>query len=159
MTQIKYEKGDATDPQGEGKKLIIHITNNIGRWGAGFVLAISKRWAEPEMSYRSLQNYTLGEIQIIPVEDNLSICNMIAQEGVGWKDGQPPIRYEALRSCLKKVAQYCSENGYSIVGPRLGAGLSGGKWELIEQILEEELCPKNIDVMIYDLPDAYKNYP
>jgi len=32
---IKYIKGDATNPAGEGNKLIVHICNDIGGWGKG----------------------------------------------------------------------------------------------------------------------------
>ena len=45
---IKYVIGDATQPVGEGEKLILHIVNDSNRWGAGFVLSLSKRWKEPE---------------------------------------------------------------------------------------------------------------
>jgi hypothetical protein len=41
--QIQYIAGDATAPIGDGNKIIAHVCNDIGAWGAGFVLAISKR--------------------------------------------------------------------------------------------------------------------
>jgi hypothetical protein len=44
MAMIYYAKGDASKPIGAGPKMICHITNNRGGWGAGFVLALSKRW-------------------------------------------------------------------------------------------------------------------
>lgn len=46
--EIKYLKGDATQPLVSGNKIIVHVCNDIGAWGKGFVLAISKRWAQPE---------------------------------------------------------------------------------------------------------------
>ena len=45
---IQYLKGDATAPKTHGKKIIVHVCNDIGKWGKGFVLAISKRWKEPQ---------------------------------------------------------------------------------------------------------------
>jgi O-acetyl-ADP-ribose deacetylase (regulator of RNase III) len=48
MQAINYIKGDATAPISKGEKIICHICNDIGGWGKGFVLAISKRWKEPE---------------------------------------------------------------------------------------------------------------
>ena len=33
IKHIKYVKGDATEPIGEGNKLIVHICNNVGKWG------------------------------------------------------------------------------------------------------------------------------
>ena len=50
MKEINYIKGDATNPQISGNKIIVHICNDIGGWGKGFVLAISNKWKEPEKS-------------------------------------------------------------------------------------------------------------
>lgn len=70
--QIKYLKGDATKPIGEGNKVIVHVCNDVGGWGRGFVLALSKRWAEPERKYRewakSGDKFELGEVQFVQVE-------------------------------------------------------------------------------------------
>ena len=40
---IQFITGDATAPIGKGNRIIAHVCNDIGAWGAGFVLAISKR--------------------------------------------------------------------------------------------------------------------
>jgi len=160
---LKYRKGDATQPQSGGFNYIIHICNNLPGWGKGFVLALSKRWKKPEEQYRLwarsrvLDNipFKLGEIQIVPVQSDCSVINMIAQEGIETKivDGVevPPIRYEALRSCLNKVAKEVKDNAGMVCGPRFGAGLSGGDWNVIEQMIDEILIEKGINVTIYDL--------
>jgi len=51
-TDIHYLIGDATKPDVAGNKIIAHICNDVGGWGKGFVLAISKSWPEPERKYR-----------------------------------------------------------------------------------------------------------
>ena len=38
MATIHYIKGDATQPQAKGNKVIAHICNDLGGWGKGFVL-------------------------------------------------------------------------------------------------------------------------
>lgn len=53
MSSITYIKGDATCPQAKGTKIICHVCNDIGGWGKGFVLAISRRWEQPEAEYRA----------------------------------------------------------------------------------------------------------
>ncbi len=50
---ITYLKGDATSPQANGVKLIVHVCNDRGGWGKGFVVAIPKRWPEPEEADRT----------------------------------------------------------------------------------------------------------
>lgn len=49
---IQYTTGDATQPLADGAKIICHVCNDIGGWGAGFVVALSRKWSEPERAYR-----------------------------------------------------------------------------------------------------------
>lgn len=71
---IEYRTGDATAPVGTGPKIIVHVCNDIGAWGRGFVMAISKRWSEPERRYRAWhrgegqQPFALGEVQFVEEE-------------------------------------------------------------------------------------------
>lgn len=156
MEKIKYLKGDATRPEGNGNKIIVHICNDIGGWGKGFVMAISNRWQEPERQYRdwfkSKTNFELGEIQFVKVEENLWIANMIAQHKINKdQNGNAPIRYEALREGLNKVVEFALSNNASVHMPRIGCGLAGGKWEIVEPILVETLCQNNIEITVYDV--------
>jgi hypothetical protein len=45
--------GDATAPAGSGPRVIVHVCNDVGKWGRGFVLALSRKWAEPERRERA----------------------------------------------------------------------------------------------------------
>src|SRR5690242_12408712 len=105
--QIHYLKGDATQPQGDGAKIITHICNDSGGWGKGFVLAISKRWKQPEVQYRqwydSKRNFQLGEVQFVQVEADLTSANIIGQPKTSPTNGVPPIRDEAVRTGLQQV--------------------------------------------------------
>lgn len=50
---IRYIKGDATRPFIEdGDRYICHICNNVGKWGAGFVLSVNNRWMKPKLEYQ-----------------------------------------------------------------------------------------------------------
>lgn len=148
MIEINYVKGDATKPIGDGNKIIPHCCNDENRWGAGFVLAISKRWYAPELAYRKRKNYNLGDVDFIRVENDIIIANMIAQKGIKCdENGIPPIRYDALRTALIEVNQHAILTGSSIHAPRFGAGLAGGDWNIIESIIKEVIT---VPVTIYD---------
>lgn len=113
---IRYVTGDATAPQGDGPKVIAHVCNDAGGWGAGFVLALSRRWNAPEAGYRRWWEATLtrrtdyplrlGNTLYVAVEPPIVVANMVAQEGFG-QDGRPPLRYAHLHACLADVALYC----------------------------------------------------
>lgn len=155
MSKINYLKGDATQPVGLGVKIIVHVCNDIGAWGAGFVLAISKKWSSPKKHYKNWfvnqNDFNLGEVQFVDVEDDIIVANLIGQKGVRNKKNLRPIRYEAVESGLIKVVKYASENECSIHMPRIGCGLAGGSWSVIESIIEKTLVSNNLDVFVYDL--------
>lgn len=153
---IHYLKGDATSPQAKGNKIICHVCNDLGGWGKGFVLAISKRWKEPEKNYRdwhrhrAQNDFALGAVRFVPVETYITIANMVAQRGIKTGSKGVPIRYEAVRACLEQVADYAKQHQASLHMPRIGCGLAGGKWEQIEPIIMETLCQQGLEVYVYD---------
>ena len=124
--------------------------------GKGFVLAISKRWREPEEAYRSAfasqHAPGLGNVQFIRVSDRITVANLIGQHGVRSlrSEAAPPIRYPAIRDGLTKVAEFAQAHGASVAMPRIGCGLAGGRWEEIEPIIEDTLCKQGISVSVYD---------
>ena len=173
---IHYLKGDATQPVGEGPKILAHICNDIGGWGAGFVVAISKRWPQPEEAYRAWakgrfrpkpgcaiigpQTFSLGSVQFVTVTEDLAVANMIAQRGYGPRGNDlhrtddhdpngPPIRYDALALCLKGVQSAAEKLDASVHMPRIGCGLAGGRWDQVEPIVSKML--DGLDVYVYDL--------
>ena len=157
MNTIKYLKGDATSPQANGIRIIAHISNDIGGWGKGFVLAISGRWPGPEKAYRlwhrerAKNDFALGNIQVVQVEPYIYVANMIGQRGI--KTGRStgvPVRYEAIEACLEKLVTEAKELNASVHMPRIGCGLSGGKWEKIEPLINNTLIANGIDVYVYD---------
>jgi len=155
MNNIEYIKGDATKPAAVGNKIIVHVCNDVGGWGKGFVLAISRRWQEPEKAYREWfkrkTGFGLGEVQFIKVEEDLWIANLIGQHRLNRdEDGNAPIRYEAIERGLAKVAQFAKEIDASIHMPRIGCGLAGGSWDRIEPIIMEALSAYDIAVTVYD---------
>jgi O-acetyl-ADP-ribose deacetylase (regulator of RNase III) len=157
---IQYLKGDATAPQAKGPKLIVHIVNTLGGWGSGFVLAISKRWSEPEAAYRKWYKdksygnppvkFELGAIQLVQVKLDTTVVNMVAQQGIGTGSNGPPIRYDALEKCLASVAEWAQKSGASVHAPRIGCALAGGRWREVEPILQRTLIKNEVSVTIYD---------
>jgi O-acetyl-ADP-ribose deacetylase (regulator of RNase III) len=151
MKPINYLVGDATKPSCSGPKIIAHCCKNLSLWGAGFVLAISKRWALPEREYKNLKEYKLGSVQYVKVENDIRIANIIGQEGVSFKNGIPPIRYDAIKIGFEDIALFSAQTKSSIHMPRLGCGLAGGKWEIIENLITTIFCGNDIEVYVYDL--------
>jgi len=153
---ITYRKGDATAPEADGERILCHVCNDAGGWGKGFVLAISRRWKEPEAEYRAWHaegdagGFRLGAVRLVRVEPALLVANMIAQRGVRPTNGVPPIRYDALRECLSALAEHATALRASVHMPRIGCGLAGGSWPDVESIVESTLLAAGIAVVVYD---------
>ena len=153
--EIKYVKGDATQPIGQGNKIIVHVCNDVGGWGKGFVMAISKRWKEPETKYREWskdgRGFELGEVQFVHVETTVWVANLIGQRDLKHgNDGTPPIRYEAIRRGLASVSEFAGQINGSVHMPRIGCGLAGGTWDQVEPLITHALTGTGIETVVYD---------
>lgn len=153
---IHYLKADATVPQAEGNIVIAHICNDIGAWGKGFVLALSKRWKYPEKQYKQWykegEDFALGEVQFVSVEEKIWVANLIGQHNIyNDENGDPHIRYEAVKRGLQIITDFAYEINAKVQMPRIGCGLAGGSWDRIEKLIRQTLLRKNIEVFVCDL--------
>lgn len=162
---ITYIVGDATKPAIPGNKIIAHVNNDIGGWGRGFALSMSRQWPKAEQSYRRWYQeqgsddwppFKLGETVFVPVADDTYVANMIGQHGILVKDdGTPPIRYGALEECLRDVEKFARDWDHaSIHMPRIGCGLAGGEWSEVEKILDRVFYATEVYVYDFNTGDA-----
>ena len=132
---IQYRIGDATIPHAK-KTVIAHICNDENIWEAGFVLALSKRYPQAKEAYLNA-SLKLGDVQWIEVDENVMVANMIAQKGVLSHDNPHPIDYHALDICLEKVFTQAKKSDYTVQMPKIGVGLAGGRWDIIEPLITQ----------------------
>ncbi|MFE2411302.1 macro domain-containing protein [Kitasatospora sp. NPDC057904] len=157
MSTITYVRGDATAPQAKGVKVIAHVCNDLGGWGKGFVLALSKRWPEPEAAFRrwhrerAKNDFGLGALQLVQVEPYVWVANMVGQRGIrtGRSTGVP-VRYEAIDTALAALGERAAGLGASVHMPRIGCGLAGGRWERVEPLVRARLVERGVPVTVYD---------
>ena len=88
------------------------------------------------------------------MQPDTTVANMIGQHGIKKGANGQPIRYEALRDCLKTVAERARATGASVHMPRIGCGLAGGDWYRVEEIITSTLVASGVEVTVYDLPGA-----
>jgi O-acetyl-ADP-ribose deacetylase (regulator of RNase III) len=149
---MKFIVGDVTQPQGEGTKILVHVCNDAGGFGSGVAGAIAKWRPEVRQAYKEWhakgENFALGMVQLVKLDDGIIVANMIAQHGYSYA-GHPAIQYPALHMCLSKVAKRAKELCATIHAPRLGCGLAGGTWDKVEAIILDTMG--DLDVTVYDL--------
>lgn len=166
---ITYTVGDATQPTGDGAKIIAHIVNDEGKWGSGFVLALSRRWPGPEREYRAwhrnglfhsdefgvMHPFCLGAVQIVDTgaREELWVANLVAQRGVRHSPNAPQaVDYAALAHALDHLGEIARDTPASVHMPRIGCGLGGGSWDKVEPVINAALISRGVPVTVYDLP-------
>lgn len=154
MTHIEYIKGDATQPTGIGTKLIIHVCNNIGVWGKGFVVSLARVFPRAKSEYIQMMeqnnHIALGIVQFVEhLDRDIVVANMLAQNGVCTLRNHSPIDYMTLSTTLAKIAHYVTNQSSPVTVhmPRIG----GGRWEHVEALIQQQLCQQDISVTVYSL--------
>ena len=153
MIPIEYKTGDITKIDIKDRAIIIHCCNNLGLMGAGVALALRKKWPKVYIQYREKyekEGLELGEVDFVKINKNLVIANMIGQEGIKTKKDKIPISYEAIEECLDKIYNIAKKYNAIVIGPKFGAGLAGGDWKIIEELIIRCLSEKDISVFIYE---------
>ena len=148
---ITYKVGDlleATEP------VIAQGCNCQGVMGSGVALAIRRKWPVVAQHYELIyRNYGLkpGQVILVGIAEGITVANCMTQEYYGG-DGRQYVDYAAVRECFKYLADKHvprAGDGNAIAMPKIGAGLGGGDWEVIEKIIEEELG--HLGVTVYTL--------
>jgi hypothetical protein len=140
--RLKSVVGDATRPEGDGPKVLVHVCDDLGLWGAGFAKAVSKRWKGPERDYRAAckaGELKLGVARFVEAEPGLTVASLVARRGVR----RVQLRPEALREALGAAARYAREKKASVHMPRIE------RWKDVERILRDTL--RGLRVTVYDL--------
>jgi Zn-dependent peptidase ImmA (M78 family)/O-acetyl-ADP-ribose deacetylase (regulator of RNase III) len=152
---ITYLLGDATDPQGDENKLIVHVVNDkTANWGGhGFAPHLRARYPGLQESFRDWARepgaLALGKVHIHEVDPALRIATMVAQHGYGSQAAKIPLRYEALEQCMRRVRDHLSEHSAAVHMPRIGAGQAGGDWNVIAEMVARQLLDVAHAVTVY----------
>jgi hypothetical protein len=156
--RITYVHGDASEPRGDGPRIIAHVVNDAtASWGgSGFAPHLNARHPEVQDAFTdwAQQHLTLGQSHLFEVDSSLYIFTMVAQHNYGKRAAAIPLSYGALESCLMNLADRAIERRASVHMPMIGAGQAKGDWSVIEEMIERQLSGRQIDVTVYLLPGA-----
>ncbi len=126
----------------EGKfDVIVHGCNCFCTMGAGIAHSIQKQFPEAyaaDLMTNKGDRNKLGYFSSTTISENGR--NIIIVNGYTQfhHSGPPPlVDYDAVTNLLKRMKKEFS--GKRIAYPKIGAGLAGGDWEIIEKIIDTEL--------------------
>jgi len=145
---ISYLKCDLFDTNCD---IIAHGVNCMGAFGAGVAYFVDRYYPKARDYYFDKleeEGWKPGDVQMVLQIDGKYIANCATQDrylprGVRHAD------YDAIRTCMDKVKRFAKDKGLSIAIPKIGAGLAGGDWNVIESILKEVFT--DYDATVYYL--------
>jgi O-acetyl-ADP-ribose deacetylase (regulator of RNase III) len=127
--------------------VIVHDCNCFSTMGAGIARAIKKEFPEAydvDKADPRKPKDRLGSISHTLVETPI-VVNAYTQYDF---KGPMNASYPAIQSAMKEIKQKFS--GKKIAMPLIGAGLAGGDWDFISQIIQKELANEDVTIVIWD---------
>ncbi|MDO8309015.1 MAG: ImmA/IrrE family metallo-endopeptidase [Actinomycetota bacterium] len=162
--RVRHEARDIIDVGADGPPLLIAhvVANSAHGWSRqGVAASLAQRFPQAASAFRhwtiaSPDNLVLGAVHHVQMwagERPVTIVSMVAQDGHGASK-TVRLHYSALSEALAQVALLATSRQAVVHLPRIGAGQAGGRWDLIEEIITEELADRGLDVTIHTLPAA-----
>ena len=143
---MRKVKGDLIELAIDGEfDLIIHGCNCFCTMGAGIAKTIKQNFPEAykaDLKTEKGDKSKLGTISFSESETyngKLIVVNGYTQ--FNWRGTGKKADYDAIRKVFKTVREKFS--GLRISYPAIGAGLAGGNWKTISEIIEQELEGEN----------------
>lgn len=146
---MKHVKGNVLDNVIQG--VIVHQVNCQGVMGSGIAKEIRERWPVVFQQYQlrwkseraaDTQGASLlGQVQWVAVGQDLWVVNLFGQQFYG-RDGRRYTSYDALDDGFKTIAWMLRSKGFEpkdVHHPLVGCGLGGGKWPVVEAIIQSHL--------------------
>jgi O-acetyl-ADP-ribose deacetylase (regulator of RNase III) len=151
MPIVKYTKGDLLEHDGP----IAHGVNWRGKMASGAAKKIRASYPEHYDDCIELcRNVTnLGAVFVSYYKEHYPeyshvVIGMFTQEKHGYEN-KTYVDYLAVGKCFKKVNEMFFGKGIVLGIPKIGSGLGGGDWKIIEDIIN--LNTPDLDVEVYEL--------
>lgn len=153
MGSLTYVRGNLFETDAQ---IIAHGCNCKGGFGSGVAGQIARLYPHVRKAYLDKfknSGWTLGEVQFVYIHynDDRFIANMATQENYGRSGVY--VDYQAIETCFRTVFRFAFTNSYKVAIPKVGAGLAGGQWSVIEGIIRTLLVEYDVNVTCYCLSD------
>ena len=158
--EIKYIKGDATEPLiiGDKHSVICHCCNALGAWGKGFVVPLGKKYPIAKEKYLELIKASkpedrLGSVSFARATDNIIVANIIGQFDIYPRDGKIPLDYAALEKGFKFIIEIFKMHKmpFTVHMPKIGCGLDRLDWEQVYDIIGEVFENTDVEILICEI--------
>lgn len=144
---IKQIDGDLVK-QSHEFDVIAHGANCWCTMGSGIAPQIKNKFPEAYEADCTTNKGDIGKLGTITHTVNTTpiVVNIYSQFGYGGsRYGNVDLDYNALRTGLREMKNKFSGKKFGL--PKIGAGLAGGDWDVIERIIETELEGEDVTIV------------
>ena len=156
LSEVTPENGLLT-----GLNVIVHGCNAQGVMGSGFAKQVAQLYPACVETYRQQLHYlkqafpsnVLGQCIQYWVTPDLVIVNAITQQDFGRDAGRRYVSYKAVAAAFDQLRDMPGLQHGTIHYPQIGAGLGGGDWAVISEIISNRLDLAGINHVLWLLED------
>jgi O-acetyl-ADP-ribose deacetylase (regulator of RNase III) len=140
--------------------VILQQVNAQGVMGSGVAKDIRDKWPVvfeeyskvlgPAYTQKDSGLHMLGKMIPVQVEKDLWVLNLVSQQFFGREKGRRYTSYDALDVALTRAAEWALSDAWGLEDtwyaqrlpihfPAIGCGLGGGRWTVVESLIEHRL--------------------
>lgn len=116
---------------------IVHGCNAQGKMNAGVAKSIRQKYPYVYTNYLSdlhILNPLVGSSSIYRYSEDLVIVSAITQKYYGSDRNTRYVSYDAIDKIFEDLFAWVDRR-YAVSMPKIGAGLGGGDWDIISEII------------------------
>ena len=150
---MKILRGDLIELAKDGHfDVIVHGCNCFCMMGAGIAAQIAREFPQAKIIDRLTTGGSrekLGEITTAVCQGSTGpIVVVNAYTQYRYERHVLQVNYESLRNCFTRVRKLF--RNHKIGYPKIGAGLAGGDWDIIKDIIDSELEGMDHTLVVWD---------
>jgi O-acetyl-ADP-ribose deacetylase (regulator of RNase III) len=115
---------------------IVHCVNAQHRMKSGFAKELRERYPDAYDTYMAEPVLRMGDIIPHVAPDSRTIFHLVGQQHYG-NDGERYVSYDAITEGIVTLNKIAPEIRMTeLAMPLIGAGLAGGSWSVISEIIQ-----------------------
>lgn len=152
---IKMVTGDILSPNDTDKITVIcHQVNCKGVMGSGLAKQVREKYPQVFEEYKKkchdYGSMNLGDCQWLFVGHSRFIANIFGQDSYGRDRCYTD--YVALHKAFDSLYKLTGSNVVVRIPYKIGCGLGGGNWNVVQDMINKCLVDKGVEVEIWELP-------
>jgi O-acetyl-ADP-ribose deacetylase (regulator of RNase III) len=127
--------------------IILHGCNCFNVMGAGVAKFLRDKYPivyEVDCLTIPGDENKLGKYSVALVDEKLTIINCYTQYHYHYSENRCKVDYYAVRKCFEVIKENYPNKDLCM--PKIGCGLAGGDWNIVESIINEVFDDRNIYV-------------